>query len=109
MLKQTKILSVSLPQKAEKRLERFAEKRGKSRSAIVGEALRYYFLRQEFDLLSHDLSRRWKAVHKDQAGKKKWSGFSTWKEILAKLNHLASQGSKNVNLANFIHHDRQAH
>ncbi len=56
--KQTKIISVSLSPKVEDRLEKFAEKKGKSRSSVVGDALQYYFLRQEFNLLQRELSIR---------------------------------------------------
>lgn len=58
MPKQTKIVSVSLSPKVEDKLEKFAYKKGKSRSAVVGDALQYYFLRQEFNLLQQELSIR---------------------------------------------------
>lgn len=110
MSKQTKVLSISLSRRIEDRLEYFAEKIGKSRSAVVGDALRYYFLNEEFDLLQHDFfTKRGKIVNDTHRKKSKWAGYNTWEKILAKLNHLASQGKQEVNLADFVYHDRQAH
>lgn len=59
----TKILSLSLPVKVENRLDKFAEKRGKSRSSVVADALRYYFLAQEFSLLQQEISMRAKILN----------------------------------------------
>jgi metal-responsive CopG/Arc/MetJ family transcriptional regulator len=57
-MKKASPLSVSLSEKLEKRLDKFATSGGKSRSAVVADALRYYFLSQEFNLLQQALTMR---------------------------------------------------
>ena len=98
MAKRTKIFSVSLPKEFEREFEHAAKQNGKSRSAVVGEALRSYFLGQGFMLSHYEFYT--------QSGHKR-SG--RWRETLRKLNHLAEQGKQGINLADFIKNDRQAH
>lgn len=105
-MNKTKILSVSLPKRVKEELSRVSSKRGKSRSSIVGDALQYYFLSKEFNLLQRNIVARNTAEARRMRVLK---NSKKWQEVLRKLNHLASKGKQNVNLADFVHHDRQAH